>query len=254
MGETLNQFVKRQRLERALYLMSHAPGRSLTEVALDCGFSSSSDFSRSFKSRYGSSPKSFCLDEFRNSRRQEFEDTMASYEQGPQLTRLPPGENPDGFQATIRELPPRTVAYIRVLNPYQSPGVVEASQRLLAWAEQRQLADGQWLGYMWEEPELVAIEDCRYDVGLVIDEDQFPFQPQDEIGRYEFPAMLVAEVEVAGDIMLEQRAFDWLYATWLPQSGYLPDDQPAFEVWRGRPFEHGMEYFELGCQLPVKRR
>ncbi len=28
LGETLNQFVKRQRLERALYLMSHAPVRS----------------------------------------------------------------------------------------------------------------------------------------------------------------------------------------------------------------------------------
>src|SRR5436305_8821653 len=31
-GETLNQFVKRQRLERALYRMSHAPQRSLTDV------------------------------------------------------------------------------------------------------------------------------------------------------------------------------------------------------------------------------
>jgi hypothetical protein len=36
LGETLNQFVKRQRLERALFLMSHAPRRSLTDVALDC--------------------------------------------------------------------------------------------------------------------------------------------------------------------------------------------------------------------------
>src|ERR1700704_2354142 len=34
LGETLHQFVKRLRLERALYLMSHAPNRSLTDVAL----------------------------------------------------------------------------------------------------------------------------------------------------------------------------------------------------------------------------
>src|ERR1041385_8846599 len=51
LGETLSQFVKRLRLERALYVMSHAPDRSLTDVALDCGFSSSSDFSRSFRHR-----------------------------------------------------------------------------------------------------------------------------------------------------------------------------------------------------------
>jgi AraC family transcriptional regulator len=61
LGETLNQFVKRLRLERALYLMSHATSRSLTDVALDCGFSSSSDFSRSFKQRYGAAPSAFEL-------------------------------------------------------------------------------------------------------------------------------------------------------------------------------------------------
>ena len=49
MGETLSQFVKRQRLERALYLMSHAPHKTLTDIALDCGFAGSSDFSRDFK-------------------------------------------------------------------------------------------------------------------------------------------------------------------------------------------------------------
>jgi AraC family transcriptional regulator len=48
LGETLNTFVKRQRLERALRLMSHAPQRTLTDVALACGLQSSSDFSRSF--------------------------------------------------------------------------------------------------------------------------------------------------------------------------------------------------------------
>ena len=33
-GETLGQFVKRLQLERALSMMSHAPRRSLTEIAL----------------------------------------------------------------------------------------------------------------------------------------------------------------------------------------------------------------------------
>ena len=82
LGETLNQFVKRLRLERALYLMSHAPNRSLTDVALDCGFSSSSDFSRSFKQCYGAAPSVFDLETFRNSRREEFERVLSSQEGG----------------------------------------------------------------------------------------------------------------------------------------------------------------------------
>ncbi|MGH9380187.1 MAG: AraC family transcriptional regulator [Thermoanaerobaculia bacterium] len=247
-GETLGQFVKRQRLERALWLMSHAPGRSLTEVALECGFSSS-DFSRSFKQRFGVPPSAFNLRTFRDSRRNEFERALSGADGVPRLTRLSPGENPDGFEVVLRDLPPRTVAYIRVLNPYGSFAAVTAAyERLMAWAEARGLADHQWLGYQWEDPEIVALEDCRYDVALEVDD----VQPEGAIGRFEFPAMRVAEVPIAGDIELEQRAIDWLFGTWLPRSGFVPDDQPAFEAWIGRPFAHGLQHFEIACQLPVK--
>ena len=101
---------------------------------------------------------------------------------------------------------------------------------------------------MWEEPEIVALKDCRYDVALVVDD----VEPAGEIGRFEFPPMRVAEVRLSGGIELEARAIDWLYKTWLPRSGFVPDDQPAFEAWIGRPFAHGSTHFELACQLPVR--
>ena len=245
LGETLAQFVRRQRLERALFLMSHTPSRSLTEVSLDCGFSSSSDFSRSFKQHYGLPPSAFHLETFRNSRREEFERVLSSQNGSPRIMTLPAGENPDGFEVTLRDLPARTVAYIRVFEPYREGVAQAACERLLAWAIERGLADGQWLGYMWDEPEIVALADCRYDVALVVDD----IDPAGEIG---FPPMRVAEVVLSGDIALEARAIDWLYKTWLPQSGYVPDSQPAFEAWIGRPFAHGNEHFEIACQLPVK--
>ena len=62
-GETLAEFVKRLRLERALVLMAHGPRSSLTTIALACGFSSSSDFSRCFKQRYGTAPSTFDLEQ-----------------------------------------------------------------------------------------------------------------------------------------------------------------------------------------------
>ena len=100
-GETLSEFVKRQRLERALYLMSHAPKRSLMSIAIDCGFSSSSDFSRSFKQRYGVPPSVFDLDTFRNSRREEFERMFSSQEGGPRFTRLPVSRGTWAFSTSL---------------------------------------------------------------------------------------------------------------------------------------------------------
>jgi AraC family transcriptional regulator len=244
-GETPNQFVKRLRLEHSLFLMSHAPRRSLTEVALDCGFASSSDFSRSFKRHFGQAPRRFDLAAWRQVRRADFERHLAGHLH---LAALPAGSNPDGFSVQLRSLPARRVAYVRVFEPYREGVVQAACQRLLAWAEPRGLADGQWLGYMWDEPVVVALKDCRYDVGLIVD----AAVPEGEIGSLQFPPMLVAELVIRGDIQLETRALDWLYRTWLPDSGFVPDDHPAFEAWIGRPFAHGNAHFELACQLPVR--
>jgi AraC family transcriptional regulator len=249
-GETLHAFVKRLRLERALYLMSHDRGASLTDVALRCGFSSSSDFSRSFRGQYGVPPSVFDLEQFRRARREQMQDALVPAlvpHDRHRLERLPAGENPDGFAVRLRELPARRVAYVRVQRPYEG-GVVEAAARLVAWAKARGLAGGQWLGYQWEDPEIVPLERCLYDVAVEIPPGA---QVDGDVSVAELAAMTVAEIEIAGPIELEMRALDWLYRTWLPHSGYVPDHQPGFEAWNGEPFAHGHEHFEIRLQLAV---
>lgn len=59
-GETLADFVKRLRPEKALGMMSLAKPPSLTCIALRSGFSSSSDFTRSFSQRFGVPPHICC--------------------------------------------------------------------------------------------------------------------------------------------------------------------------------------------------
>lgn len=243
MGETLADFVKRQRLDRALTLMARDRPLPLTRIALSCGFTSSSDFSRSFKQRFGVAPRAFDIERWQAEHRAILEKTL------PRAEHLPPRANPDRFSVRIRELPARTVAYIRVRDPYKGDSVTRAVHRLMAWAEARGIADHQWLGYQWENPELVPLEQCRYHAAVECDE----FTPAGEIGRYRFPPMLVAQVEIKGDINLELRALQWLYGSWLPRSGYVPADQPGFEAWIGKPFAHGMEHFEIHIQLPIKR-
>ena len=75
-GETPAEFVKRLRLERALVMMAHAPRPSLTTIALTCGFSSSSDFSRCFKQRFGAAPSAFDIKAWREAHGSELEATV----------------------------------------------------------------------------------------------------------------------------------------------------------------------------------
>lgn len=246
-GETVNDFVRRVRLERALQLMVHRPAMRLTEVALACGFASSSDFSRAFRQRHGVAPSRFDRAGHRRERREQLARTMRP-DDPHRLVQLPGDDNPDGFVVRRVDLPPRRVAYLRVHRPYEGTAVVDACGRLLDWARERGLAGGQWLGWQWEDPEVVPLEQCRYDVGLVIP-DAAPVDGFVSVMR--LPALCVAELPIAGGIELELRALDWLFKTWLPRSGWVPDHQPGFEAWDGEPFAHGTEYFELRLQVPV---
>ncbi|HXY33589.1 MAG TPA: AraC family transcriptional regulator [Planctomycetaceae bacterium] len=248
-GSTPADFVKRLRLEKAVGIMAGARSPSLTSIAHACGFSSSSDFSRCFKQHFQVTPREFDVEAWRRARGDRLEATVQQQSDRPHLERLPQRHNPDRFRVRICGLAVRSVAYIRVARPYQGDSVLKAAQRLVAWSERLGFADGQWLGYQWDNPEITSLEDCRYYVAVEAEH----FAPKGEVGRFRFPPMTVAEVEIRGDLELELRALQWLYGTWLPRSGYVPDDHPCFEAWIGRPFARGTEHFELRLQLPIRR-
>jgi AraC family transcriptional regulator len=243
-GETLHDFVKRVRCERALHLMSHRGQRSLTEIALACGFASSSDFSRSFRQQFGVSPRRFDVEAFRRTNR----DALIGSRPAEKLAHPAAGSNPDGFAVRLRSLPERRVAYLRVFRPYEGTNAHDAVMRHVSWARERGLAGGQWLGYQWDDPDIVPLDRCRYDIGVEVPETATIDGAASEV---RFAPMTVAEVEIRGGVDLELRCLDWLYTTWLPHSGFTPDHQPGFEAFVGEPFAHGTEYFELQVHLPV---
>ena len=58
-GETVNNFINRKRIEKAAAYLLHQKEKNSTEIAEKVGFSSLSSFSKSFKKFYGISPNKF---------------------------------------------------------------------------------------------------------------------------------------------------------------------------------------------------
>lgn len=56
MGETVNDYVVRRRLERAVNRLIFKPELSVTQIAMENGFSSSANFSKAVKLHFGFSP------------------------------------------------------------------------------------------------------------------------------------------------------------------------------------------------------
>ncbi|MBT8338578.1 MAG: helix-turn-helix transcriptional regulator, partial [Desulfatitalea sp.] len=51
-GESLNRFIQRVRVEKAASQLLLNPKKSITEIALDCGFSSAATFARAFREAF----------------------------------------------------------------------------------------------------------------------------------------------------------------------------------------------------------
>ena len=58
-GETLNAYINRKRLEKAAAGLIHKKDCNITELAFQSGFSSNSAFTRAFKKFYDVSPSAF---------------------------------------------------------------------------------------------------------------------------------------------------------------------------------------------------
>jgi len=60
-GTTIGKMITAQRLQKATQLLASQPNRSVTAIAMECGFSDPSYFARQFQAAYGTSPKKFQL-------------------------------------------------------------------------------------------------------------------------------------------------------------------------------------------------
>src|SRR5579863_2615685 len=110
-GETLNNFTNRLRLEKAARLLRYSE-QSLTDIALDCGFSSSATFSRAFRSGYDTSPSQFRKSgEIKKSKICKELFTGQEY-----VLPMSAEEKEVVFPVRLIDFPERQVAYFRVTN------------------------------------------------------------------------------------------------------------------------------------------
>lgn len=266
-GETVGQFVARLRVERAATQLVTAPRKTITEIALDCGYSSSATFARAFREAFGLTPTEWRAQGGRKPGQSESnpsqtvgnrgKDSCEVTWQSERLThdrwRIAMTTPKLEATVTVQDLPERTVAYIRHLGPYAGDAALfeRLFARLMAWAGPRNLLgpDTQCLTLYYDDPGVTDPSKLRLDCCVVVPADT---AVAGEIGKATIPAgrYAVARFELLPSQYAE--AWEALMAAWLPESGYQPADGPCFERYLGDPKQHpeGKQLVELG--LPVK--
>lgn len=248
-GETIREFVLRLRLERAASQLLMSPPRSVTEIALDCGFGGSAAFARAFRVAFGASATEFR--KIRKAVRNPGEEPAPAAGYGPGVGAAPDGpeaaaawrdrpmrtmERKKADEALVRDLPAFTVAYVRHVGPYAGDDALfgRLFGRLGQWAGPRGLIgpDARWLSIYHDDPNITPPEKLRVSVCLAV--------PAGTIGERDVNVMdIPAGKSVVARFSLEHKeyaaAWNWLMGEWMPQSGYQPDDRPCYEVCLSPP-------------------
>jgi AraC family transcriptional regulator len=271
-GETLYQFILRLRLERAANQLAQNPGKSVTAVALDCGFGSSAAFARAFRAAFGTSASAWRAAgrKDREAVRKDGEagaaapgyvDDGAAAQRagGERARRLPMSPNPSSLpvkpaeSVRIEDALPCTVAYVRHVGPYAGDAALfgRLFGQLGRWAGPRGLLGPQarMFTIYHDNPDITAAEKLRISVCVVVPEGT---KPEGEIGvmRMDGGPYAVATFEV--DATEFAAAWNWLMGTWFPSSGYQPDDRHCFEVCLNDPAQHPQRKFRVELWEPVR--
>jgi len=245
-GETLHNFTNRLRLEKAARHLRFSD-RSLTDIALDCGFSSSSTFSRAFRSGYDTSPSQFRKSgEIKKSKIRK--ELFPEDEYGVPMSAE---EKRAAFPVRLIDVPERQVAYIRVAYAFEMERVLAALKTVIEWAKSRNLfSQGTLFGMSVDDPHVTPKHLYRYEVCLA---SSLPFECIEGMSKLKMPAMRYAAIKVSGDIHRVATAWDYLYRDWLINSAYEPEHASALEVFLDKESAMDWSHFELELCLPVRK-
>lgn len=271
-GETLGEFIQRIRLEKAASQLIYNPQKSITAIALDCGFSGSATFARAFKEMFQMSASEW---RSRVRRRQESKirkierkEDQAPGKMGQDSATIslyidPVTNNPkwrikmlnkSQIQVEVKDVPAWPVAYVRHIGAYQGDSALFESlfNKLMAWAAPRGLLrfpETQVLAVYYDDPEITATDKLRVDACITIPPDAVV---EGEIGKTVIPGGKYAVAHFELTAQEYQEAWNLVYGEWLPQSGYQPDDRPCYELYLNNPEEHPDHKHIVDICVPVK--
>lgn len=232
-GETVADAVRRVRLHRASIDLVQTQD-AIAGIGRRYGYGDAAAFSRAFKAAYGKSPAVFRSDGLEIAARA---DPLG--EQG----------DPTLFDVTIETFEARRFVGLEHIGPYATIG--EAFDRLwntLATQGLMPVIRGAAAVYL-DDPSSVAPEALHSLAGGYV-EDGLPL-PDGFVERAQ-PAGRYAVLHFTGPYSGLEAAYQWLYGTWLTQSGAQPAEAPCWEIYDNSPMDTAPNDLKTRILLPLQ--
>lgn len=225
-GECLYSYIKRIRLEKAVFFLRSNPNLQIQNIAFSVGFSTQASFAKAFKERFGMNASG--IRKLSDTKMSELTRELST--NGKVLNIEMQYNIP--IELTIKSIDPIKVLYLRHTGAYKgnSDLFMKLFTKLYGYATRKNRVNNEtkWFAVYHDFGDLTEEEKLRLSVCMSMENDQ--------VSDGEFGCMEIAGGKYAvGRFSLEpddyQSAWNYMILKWLPESGYVPDDRLCFEYY-----------------------
>ncbi len=259
MGETVNNYISRKRMERAAYRLISKTDLSITDVAELGGFSSGANFAKAFKLYFGVSPSDLRNPEGdKNSKigkiYRKYGKAFNPLDLYSQFVTNILVFDTDKLEELlmkikVEEMREKSIAYLTSPKGYELDSVYATWDKIMSWATAQGIDASRQKKYAicHDNPAITPEDKCRYDAAMVIEPKLKVSTPYTRsvipAGKY-----AVAYYKDSGDKI--NNFITELCSSWFPTSGYEPDDYPPVFNYLNDAREDG--YVEMDVYIKVK--
>lgn len=239
-GETLNQYIRRTRLEHAANQLMFDTKSSVQDIAEKCGFHSLSSFNQAFKKVFSVTPGKWRAADRSNTTAPYYmqDAEIAAAYQRIQSRELPLPE--------LVDLDDQWVAYVRHQGYGRS--IRLAWQTLQAWATVEGRPGLNQLALHHSNPAWVPLPQCKYVACLRIDA---PLIRRGVVNSMLIPGGLHAAFKLEGRYGELLPYLSKIMEDWLPASGFKMQTTPALVCYEKNHFIAEDACFKLTFYLPI---
>ncbi len=237
-GRNIYESIKSIRLQKAATLLLTNRYSTISNIALMCGYSSQTSFTRVFKERFSMTPK-----QWRNGGDKEYSEKLLLSSPYASISTASFEE----IVPDIVKMPNMRAYYIR--HRGYEKNIQITWQKLQAWIFSNDTEEYTLISLYHDNPAVTPLMECQHVACLVLEEsldERDSRLPQLTISKGVF-----AKFYIEGKRGDQLRFIHWVYHEWLPNSDYETTTKPPYATYKKHHHLNKDERFEMSFYLPI---